>query len=316
MARFSTDTINLKVISMSTALVLRGIGSASHNMGVATTGPDSGNPYDEAKFVGAQSVSVDFTTTALSSILGELSLLTGLCIDSDGTHEGLELFGQGHDPCGTSGRTAGSTNMQITVGDGHLVITGISGGRNADAVASIRGIALSNGTLAPTTAVYNGALPSSPIVDEAFIAGAPVVAGQALAADSVQSVSIDTGIELSEISAIDEIWATAVDITKIRPVIRIVTDDPSLMAVGTIKYSGVECTHANTNLWFIKRDPFGGLVSKITSSHIKVTAAGIAYFGTHYDASGSATGATEIVIETIETGGAVPLVVTTGVAVT
>ena len=316
MGRFSTDTLVLHTIAMgATPLVLRGIGSASHGLGIQTIGPDSGNPYDETKFIGQQQPTMDFSAVALESLLGELSLLTGLCVLSDGSHPGVEMYGQGHDPCGTSGRTAGSTNMKVTAALGHALITQVGGGRNEDATAALQVMALSDGATEPTAAVYNAALPASPVVDEAFIVGAPTVAGQALSADSVQSVTVETGIQIEQISAIDEIWPTAVDIIKVRPIIRITLDDPTILDAAKIKYQGVAATHANTFVTFVKRDPFGGLKSKALTEHIKITAAGIAYVDTHYNASGSGTGTVDIVIECIETGGAVPLVVTTGVAI-
>ena len=314
MARFSTDSLVIDDTGLG-AIKLRGIGSASHDLGITTIGPDSGNTYDEAKFIGSQLVTMPFTVTAISTLLGKVGLLTGLCVPT-GVNPGVELYGQKHDPCGTAGRAAGSVNLKVAADKAHVFIQSISGSRGSSAIATLLIVALSEGAAAPTAVVYNVALPTGLTVDEEFSIAHCDVAGQVLAVNSIQSWSIDTGIEFTQLSAVDEIWATDVDITKIRPRITIQTDAPDILDAAKIPYGGVACTHANTELWLRERTAQGGLTAKATTNHIKVTAAGFAYINQHYDASGSAVGGTEIIIETIETGGSAPLVATTGLAIT
>ena len=318
MSRFSTDGLVIDSVTdsgMSAALKLRGVGSASHNLGIQTIGPDSGNPYDEAKFIGAQQVTMPFTITAISTLLGEVALLSGLCVKT-GTDPGAILYGQTHDPCGTAGRASGSVNMSVTADKAHVFIQSISGSRGSSATVNLLIVALSEAGLAPTAVAYNAALPTLTVLDEEFSIAHVDVAGQVLDPSSIQSWTIDTGIEFTQLSAVDEIWATDVDITKIRPRVTIQTDDPSILDSGKIEYTGTACTHANTELWLRERTPSGGLTPKATTNHIKFTAAGIAYVNQHYDASGSATGNTEIAIETITSGGSAPVVATTGLAIT
>lgn len=309
MTRFSIDSFQIFDDGMGSAVSLRNVNQASHTLGLNVTSPSSGNTYEDVAFITSQNTEFNLQALALEQLLDLISIHTGLCV-SNTTNSGLKLFGQGHDPCGTNGRVSGSNNMMVTIGDAHLLITGIEATNGADAVATVRAIALSDGGAVPMACVFNAALPSSPVLDEVFTLGPTQVGNVALANDTVRSWSLDTGIEIQVLQDAGSIYPSVIVITKVMPTIRIVTDNPALL-VGSVPILGLACTNANSFLSLVKRDPGGGLEALSGSEHIKITFNGFATINQHFDASGAGTGTCEVVVKCLQPSGGVPLVVTT-----
>lgn len=301
---------------MSAAVTFRCVGNLTHDLGISTGGPESGHPYNETKFIMEAKPTIRTSVMALGSLFDTLSVLGTNCMTADGSHPGVRAFLQSHNPCAANARTSGSNHRRITTASAQVIITQFGGSRGQSASASITSHGLStDGATNPDAIVQNAALPGTFIDDEEFVIRAPLIASDQLAQDSVISWQVDTGININVITAAGSIYPTVVDITKIAPRWTITHDDPTFLASDKVTQSGVECTLANTYAFLQKRTPFGGLVDVATTSHIKVAMAGFAYFTTHYDASGSATGTGEIVIESTEGSGGVPMTVTTGVAI-
>lgn len=313
MTRFSNDSLQFHGVlngsGMSAAVTLRCIGQLTHSENLTVIGPDTGAAYRETRFVGERKPEITGTVMALEQILATLSLLGTNCMTADGSHPGVRAFMQSHSPCAANARTAGSNHRRLTFAKSHVLVTQIGGARGQSASANIRIIGLStDGEADPEAFVNNADLPSTFVDDEEFVIGAPMVNGITIAADHVISWSLDTGIGITVITAAGSIYPTAVDITKVAPVIRIQHDDPTLLdASGGLPADGIECAHADTELTLIRRTPFGGLYPLDEPEHIKLTAAGYAYHSRAYDASGSAVGTGEITIECTEGVGGVPL---------
>lgn len=314
-SRFAIDTLQLHSTSMS-ALTLRGVGTASHKLSRETVGPGSGNTYDEARFITTVEDEFEFGgVLALKSLLDNVSLLTGKCVDDDGSHPGLRLFGQLLSRCGTKGRGAAGTAAQVTAKLAHLLVTQLGGTKNQLATATLRGVnLLKSGETTPSVTVFNATLPSSPVVEEAFKIGPVSVAGEVLDPDGIKSVQIDTGIQVEVVQNVEGYAATLL-VLKVAPRIRIESEDGALLDAGAVPYAGIAAAHADTYVSFIALDPAGGNKALAGSHHVKVTANGKAYIEEHLNGGGPATASTSIVIECTETsGGVAPLVVTTGVA--
>lgn len=320
MTRHSNDSFQMHGIlngsAQSAAVTLRCIGQITHDLGITPIGPDSGAPYDEVKFVGEQRPEITTSVMALTTLFDTVSSLGTNCFTADGSHPGIRAFLQSHNPCAANARTAGSNHRQITVAKAQLLVTQFGGQRGQSASAQVRVMELStDGVARPDTIVQNAALPTSFVDDEEFVIHPPTVASFALDPDAVISWQIDTGIEVVAIVPAGSIFPTVVDITKVRPRWTITHDDPTFLQDAKVPYEGIECTLANTFAYLQKRSPFGGLVAKATTAHIKVAMAGFARVTRHYDASGHATGTSEIAIESTEGVGGVPLTITTGVAI-
>ncbi len=308
--RFSTDSFQINNDGMDAPVSLKNIGSASHNLGLNVVSPESGNIYDEVSFVTAMAPEFSLSTIALEQILSLASIHTGLCI-SNTAKTGMHLFGQGHDPCGTNGRVTGANNMQVSIGDGHLLVTGIEASAGSDAVATLRAIALSDGGAAPIAAVYNATLPSTVINNEAFTLGPSKVGGIDLGNDTVRSTNLQSNIEVQVLTDVGSIYPGSVLILKSRPEIRIVTDNPALLASGSIPTAGKACVHGDSFISYIKRKPNSSFEALTSEEHIKITFTGHATINQHFDASGSAVGTCEIVVRCIQPSGSTPLVVAT-----
>lgn len=314
MTRFSFDSVVIEDTGDS-ALTLRTISNFNHRLGIQKTGPDTGNPYQEETYVSSRAEEMSFESTAISSLLDIISLHTGKCVVDGVSEVGLEAYGQGHDACGTGGRTSGSTNLKILCEHSHVLIGNLSGSVGQDVTASVRAICLSDdGSNAPTSTVFNSALPSSPITDEVFTIAAPRIAGTTLAAAGVQSVSIDTGIDVRVVQAAGSIFPTEVLVLKAQPTIRIVTDEVSVVQ-ALVGEDGVACALADSFLKFQKRDNSGGLIAAATTAHVQITYEGFATINDAFNAGGRNPGTLEVMIECLEPSSGVPLTVTTGTAI-
>lgn len=319
MTRHSNDSFQmhgiLNGVAMSAAVTLRSLGGLTHDLGIQTVGPDSGAPYNEKRFVAEKRPEIRTPVVALKSLFDVISVLGTNCFTSDGTHPGIRAFLQSHNPCGANGRTSGSNHRRITTAKAHVIVTQFGGSRGQSATASVRSIGLStDGVADPDAIVQNAALPSTFIADEEFVITAPKVASFQLDPDAVISWQVDTGININVIVPAGSIYPTVVDITKVPARWTITHDDPTFLDAAKVPPNGIDCTLANTYAFLQKRIGTGLSIAANTD-HIKVAMAGFAYFTTHYDANGSATGTGEIVIESTEGVGGVPMTITTGVAI-
>lgn len=315
MTRHSNDSFQMHGVlngsGMSDAVTLRCLGNLVHDLGINTIGPDSGATYRETRFIGEQRPEIRCSVMAIESLLETVSILGTNCFTDDGSHPGVKAFLQSHSACAANARTSGSNHRQILAAHGHLIVTQLGGQRGQSSTAQIRFIELSDdGINPPDTIVQNAALPGTYVADEEFVIRAPQVASFQLDQDACINWQLDTGIEATVIVPAGSIYPTVVDITKVAPKLTITHDDPTFLSASKVPYGGVECTHANTIVYLQRRSEFGGLIAAASLEHIKFTMAGYAYFTTHYDASGSATGTGQIVIEGIEGVGNVPLTVT------
>lgn len=315
MTRYSNDSLKLHALGMASAKTFRCLQNLSHNLNLATIGPETGAPYREVRFTGSQKPEINTSICALDSLLGFAPLLTPFCIAADGGHPGVVGFMEAHDACGTDGRSSGSTHMSVTSQLAKMIITRLEGRTGQSAWATVRIICLSvDPEDRPTVVVFNAALPTGLILDEEFTIDAPTIAGINIAPDHISGWQLDTGQDVDVIIGAGSLRPTAIDWKKSSPKFTINHDDPSLLDDAKIPYEGIVCAHADTKFPLIRRDPFDGLVDRSETEHMKLTAAGMAYFSKHYDASGSATGSGEITIECTQPSGSVPVVVTRGIA--
>jgi hypothetical protein len=163
----------------------------------------------------------------------------------------------------------------------------------------------------PTRSSTTPRCPALLITDEEFIiGGTTTVGGISIADANLMGWQLDTGISVNVIIPASSIYPTVVDITKVRPTLKIQHDDASLCDAAKIPYGGLACTHANTKFFLQKRTPMGGLYVKSASQHLKFTMAGFATHSKRYSASGSNVSNGEVTIASIEGVGGVPLTIT------
>lgn len=320
MSRFAIDTFCI-YNDGGTEVKLRALPSASHRLSQRTIAADTGYTYDEARFTLDSDDEFNAQCLALESLIDNISLLTGLCVVQDATFPslpeyGLRLHGQSLSRCGTAGRGASGTHAQITAAKSHIFITQISASPNNPATATVRAINLSaDGADDPSAVVYNASLPSSPTVNEAFKLGPISVGGNALTANEITSLTIDTGINFEVVRDQVTGYATDLILRKAQPVVRIGIDSGNVLAeatpsTGFIPHGGLACTHANTTIGLIAMNAAGATSALTASEHIEITCAGRAFIEDNLSGGGEATAGSTIRIETIESSG-VPLIPTT-----
>lgn len=314
MTRFAIDTFSVQSTDMASAVTLRAIGQATHRLRKSTAGPNSGNTYDEERFI--LDVGDEFelgSVLALKSLLGFVSPLTGKCVAKDVTHFGLRLFGASLNACGTNGRGAGGTHLQATAIKSRIFLTSLGGSKNQFASANLRIVnVLETGETTPTVTVFNASLPSTFVANEAFKIGPVQLGGVALTEDETASVDIQTGIDLQVVMDLTTGFPKEVLVLKSQPTIRISMDAANTNNAAIIPYTGKACTHANSFVTFIALDPAGTITPLATAAHIKVTFAGKAFVEDAISGGGPQSAGSTIVVETKEASGgsSAPLVVT------
>lgn len=301
----------------SSALLIGGLLNGSHDVGYSMTGPDSGGPYKEVVFINQQEEAFSAGSTAMSSLLGNLSLVQANCIQSGNTYTSMELYGRALDACGTDGTLAGTNHRRVQATIARLVITEISASANGDVVVNLQAALLSSdGDTAPSTTVYNVALPTSPIVAEAFKLHAVQLANIELDASHIQQVTLSTGLAIQQEFGVKQ-YAQALTVTKTAPLLTIDTEDSSILDASVFPATGKAATHGNSLLEFQKRDAStGGLVAAATEEHVNLTVAGFCRPPVPFSGSGSNKATAQIVCELTGVAGTPPIAASTDVALT
>jgi hypothetical protein len=206
-----------------------------------------------------------FNTTQLADALGLLGATFGRKITD--TSDEVEIY--------FAKRAAGdhlagaSSHYKLTIQEGLLIWRSIRAPHQGDAVGEFEIYAVStDGTTAPTAMVSNASLPSLDLVDELYTAG-PVKIDSTWVED-VQNLSIDSGINVEEVSGSGSIYTTFTSIGVGRsPVIRADGFDYSALAALGADGGALPGT---TIAWLRKKAADGaGNVSKASEVHISFT---------------------------------------------
>jgi len=215
-----------------------------------------------------QSPRITFTSSALATLLAEMSnafLTSGIKINSDVTHDGLDCFFQ--QLAEGSTRASGAAHFKMTINEGLLVPRQISVAQGGLATMGLEGIVTYDGTNDPIVLADSQSLIGSPSVDELFTLGPISINGSQLTA--VQSLTIDPGIvEVVAIGDGDK-WATYAAIMSRAPMITIQTLD--VTALSTFGITGTAQTATDTILYLRKLAEGGTHVADATAQHIKIT---------------------------------------------
>lgn len=318
--RISVDSIKIHGVGMDTPLITRCVSNVDHENGVTIEGPQSGNSYDEVLFVTQAIANLTWAARAIGSILANIPMLGTKCITADGSHPGVVLYGQKHDPCGVSGRASGSVNMAIVIPKCFVAITKVGGSVGQSAAADMRVIPVStDGVARPWTKAHNVALPSSGIiVDEEYVIDAPQYSAgnYVLAKDAIQSWSIDMGNGITTIVGAGSIYPTAIDWTKSQPKISIPHTDLTVVndngGSADVPQEGKQI--AGWIFPLIRRDPFADLKDLTDPSHAYIKAWGKVTPTKIASGSGAAAMAGELQVGCTEATGHTPLEATTSVA--
>lgn len=309
-------TIHSLQLNGASALKLGALPSGGHAIDYTMAGPDSGGPYNEVRFIQQQAEKFDAVTTALSSILDNLGLVTPTCIGAGKTYTSIDLYGRALDTCGTDGTKAGSTHRKASSSLARLVVSSISASANGDVAVTLMGHLLSaDGDAAPSATVYNVAIPTGMIVSEAFKLHAVQLANLTLSASHITQLTIDTGLAVTPEFGVKQ-YAQELTLTKTAPTLTIDTEDTSILDASVFPATGKKATHANSLIEFQKRDAStGGLVAAATEEHVNMTVEGFCRVSP-ISGSGSNKATAQIICECTGLAGTPPLTATADVALT
>jgi hypothetical protein len=311
MANFSNYGFRLHTTAEISAILFGGVTDLGHILNSEVATPETGDAFAESQSLVGQMPVLPIRSQSIEAILTNIGL-TGKCIDSDGTHPGLTIFAQRHDPCAVGARSA-SANLSVTFGRGHLFLETVeAGGIGSNVEANLRchGIT-ADGATAPFAVAYNVTLPSGRLISQ-YGLGKPTILGTVL--HKIQSQSISYGVNFQKPNDVDTIWPSEIDPANFDFQTTIVARAPELLDAG-IPSTG-QHTDDDTILRFIKRVTAaseapaasnGGFVDFTAEEHITGAATGLVYVEEHYNASGRATGLTQIRIAGYQ-GAAVPVV--------
>ena len=269
----------------------------------------SGEIYARHQSLVAQKPVGVFGTSALAAAL-TLCGLTGL--DIDGLSNGLHFYAQAGADGG--GRLGATSHRKYVVKDGIVVPTRLTCEHQGDAVLEYQALMTYDGSNDPITWTDDQSLPAGITDAERFTLGPTSIESEAL--DHITRVSLEFGITATAEGADSDLWDTIVYIQEAQPVLRIRGKDPLWLKSDVFPLLGKEVTHANTDVYFRKRDVGGTFVADVTAEHILMSCAGYATIETVLDAQGNATGESELVVPCVYDGTNAPLTFNTASAIT
>jgi len=305
MGRYANDSLLINTTDEVSAIKVAGVTDIREDLNSTILSPDTAQIYDTLASIALQAPEIQFTTTTLALMLDKVPLY-GACIQSDGTHPGVIGYNVSKSQCATHGRAA-SNHRSATIAWGHMFLGTLSAQRNQDATIQTRIHATTDsaGTVEPVIVAYDATLPTSPTLTH-YSLGKPDVCGEQIA--KILSVTINFNPQFQKPNECDSIWPKEVDIEKVRAVIQMTSEDPSILAAAKIPNVGKAATHVNSKLRFIKRAHKGKFADFGTEVHITGTFDGYATVRSPYGASGARSGVTTIEIALMDDGTDEPIV--------
>jgi hypothetical protein len=259
----------------------------------------------------AQKIAPNFATQAVATALG----LCGTAGLSLGTLTGgMKFYAQQYASGGS--RAAGSTHRSFQFLAGLLVPRTLSVEHRGDATLNYDAVVIDGGGGDPVIISDSVALPAltSAGEDEKFTLSTAQAGGVALGEKT--SMQIDFGLDVVAESGDSEIWDTYASIRQMQTVLSFKGIDAEWFKSTNVPLAGKAGTHLNTIFYLQKRAHGSTYVAAGTASHIKFTAAGMAYIDKPFDASGNNAAEITLKMPLYFDGTNLPLTVNTASAIT
>lgn len=310
MARWSNGIARIHSLVDAAATDLL-VNNVSYGLGNQVVVPETGYPYSRHARLVNQAPTLSFEAEDIATVLGLISSLLGKCIASDGSHPGVVVFNQKHDPCTASGRYTTANHQSITMASGHVFIDSVSlpAGR-AGSVSLMAHAATTSPTVPPMTAAYNVSIPAQPL-NNGYMAFDCRIAGIDLT--QVTQIQVDFNPKFDKPIYAGSIWPTLVDPQKVEAVIRITHDNTELFDAyphtsGKFTEDGIVATHANSFIQMRRINDVGAPTPIASNHHIKGTCYGLVTIPTPYQASGTNAGSQVVEITCLDDASNVPIV--------
>lgn len=258
--------------------------------------------YPDVASVAAVAPVIGFTTFNLIEALTAIPP-AGICGSSDGSHEGLTLYGSRHD---CSGIAAGSVHDKYVMAKGVVVPRTLSVDHRGNAELSYEAICSWDGTNDPIARTPNVALPTATAskrftMEDLTIAGYSVV--------GKRSISLDFGCETISEGADSEKHNTVTSIRSISPVLTVRGVDTSWLT-DVAPLLGKTIGPANSVLSLQRRD-----FAKNLTEHITIALSGTVVWDTIFDGTPDSPAQAAFSVHTMWDGTNAPLGVSLSVAI-
>ncbi len=270
----------------------------------------TGNIYAENAEVEAMNVVGEFVTTDLKGALDNIPV-AGLCVNSDGSHNGLELYAQ-KQQC--NGPVAGANHRRYRIRQCTLVPTSLVIGHRADAQIGYTIRTLGDGTNDPIEANDSETLPDLPTVgvegyssESKFIMHSMAIAGVTVLEKT--NITIAYGAQTSSVGADGETYDSFASIDGLLPTITVAGLDIEYFTTQAT-LAGKDAPHATSEIVLKKRG-----TADATAEHIKITFSGTAYPTQIFSASDQENAASGVGIDLFDDGTNGPLTVDTSYAI-
>lgn len=298
---------------MSAAVGFAGLVSEEINLGQEVrTGMESAGIYETRASIIKRAPSIGWGTTQVATALDMVGA-AGRCINSDGSHPGLDAHLLAHDRCDARDLTAG---LRYRIANGLLLPENLSVEHQGRAQLTGRAIAItdSNGN-EPIAASSGVSFPSGAADDEEFGLYRQTVGGVTLT--GAKRLSIDFGIEVTQEDADGSIYPEWVSVGAILTRITIGGINPNWLgnAYG-VAINGELITHANTTLRLVRYVNGQSYASLASAVHIAITVNGLGCITTAASARDRSASSTELMIYALHDGSNAPLLFDTTAALT
>ena len=305
-------SVKLDTDDMASADSLGGITQQRISTKTLTRGiPTSGDMFNRFLSIIGQNPGAAFSTMECGTALDNIALL-GLKIAAT-TDTGVTLYAQKNAEGST--RATGGSHKSYNFQEGIIIPLSMRADHQGDCVIDYGLLASYDGTNNPIVISESVSLPTASTDAQRYTIGPVTLAGVSI--EDYTSIEVDFGINARAIGAESDIWPTFAYIPTINPKITIRGINVGwLKTTGAIPLLGATCTHANTKVYWRARVDGGTTATDVTASHIKMTAAGIAYVDDAFDASADDDAETSIMLDMTYDGTNNPIVITTGSTIT
>lgn len=261
--------------------------------------------------------SVDLTFTSnMAEALLDMVGVQGACIAPGG--DSYNVYVARYE---CNGPSAGAVHRRYTITKGLFFLQNMSVDHQGDLSVSAQLRAVYDGTNDPVTVTNNVALPSAAQIGDmtgrwtltADASDNTIGSTSGVPVYRKRSLNVDFGVNASTQGADSDSFDSFASIDSVLPIVTVTGIDPNWFDDLGLTINGKAVAHAYTLFSFRKRDGAGGFVSDATAAHIKMTAAGPAYYDQLLSANATDAATMSFRIEAIEDGaGNAPLLITTG----
>ncbi len=273
----------------------------------------AGSPYPRSVAINAQKNTATASTEDIVAALGVI----GVEGEKIATAQGVKFFQLILDD-ETGLPASGSVHRALHIVRGKVVPNRLSVEHQGDAMLEFTTHALWNPAEAatdPLQVLAAQALPTGLAGGDRWTIAKAEVAGETL--NCSLSFQIDFGVTITTEGGNSDIYDRSLRSSEIKPRITIRGKDIAKFLANAIPLKGKSATHANTILWLRKRvQGEAGFDAANITSHVKITAAGMAHWTSVHEADSNNRIESTLQIDCKHDGTNHPIVLLTGQAMT